>query len=67
MLKWIGSYLSNRKQCATANNIVSPYYDIVCGVHQGSILGPLFCIIYVNDIKASMQITQLFTLLVTLI
>ena len=50
VLKWITNYLTNRNQCTTANGITSTYTDISCGVPQGSILGPLFFIIYVNDI-----------------
>ena len=50
LLKLIENYLADRKQCTTANNIKSSYSKILCGVPQGSILGPLFFIIYVNDI-----------------
>ena len=55
LLKWIKNYLTNRKQCISANNITSPYLNICCGVPQGSILGPLFFIIYVNYIKTSLR------------
>ena len=51
LLNWIKNYLTGRKQCTTTNNITSSYLDISCGVLQGSILGPLFFIIYVNDIN----------------
>ena len=54
ILKWIKNYLSLRKQCTCANGIVSQYLNIICGVPQGSILGPLFFIIYVNDIVSSL-------------
>ena len=55
LLNWIKNYLDNRKQCTTANHITSSYKDIICGVPQGSILGPLFFIVYVNDIKQSLS------------
>ena len=49
-LKFFRSYLSNRKQCCSVNGRVSDYEDIACGVPQGSILGPLLFIIYMNDL-----------------
>ena len=49
--KLISSYLSNRKQFVYYNNeCYSAVEDISVGVPQGSVLGPLFFILYVNDI-----------------
>jgi len=50
VLKWFTNYLKNRKQYVCYNNCESELKDVVCGVPQGSILGPLLFIIYVNDI-----------------
>ena len=55
LLNWIGNYLSERKQRVVINNTNSDWCDIKAGVPQGSILGPLFFLVYINDIITDIQ------------
>jgi hypothetical protein len=50
-LSWFESYLSSRNQFTNIKNTHSEQMSISCGVPQGSILGPLLFLIYVNDIN----------------
>ena len=51
VLKWFDSYLCNRPQCVNINGTFSDFLNILCGVPQGSILGPILFLIYINDIQ----------------
>ena len=47
--------LSDRQQIVDVNGILSNVKDVMCGVPQGSILGPLLFLIYVNDMPGAVN------------
>lgn len=61
LLAWIEAYLNCRYQCVTVNGSSSPSAPVESGIPQGSILGPLFFLVFINDIVHDIPVKiQLF-------
>src|SRR5699024_6109047 len=55
VLRWFESYLTNRYQAVKFGNCISSKKEIKYGVPQGTVLGPILFLLYLNDIVGSVE------------
>ena len=61
VIQWIRSFLCYRKQRVEINGCYSEWTDVISGIPQGTILGPILFIIYTNDLPEACPVLKALT------
>ena len=64
LFNWLEDWLNNRMQRVVLNGESSNWQDVLSGIPQGSVIGPLLFLIYINDIDEAAELIDLLCLVI---